>query len=167
MIPPTRYFPLAPLSFAITGGSSVILLLTLAVVTVVSVASITPPPCRASFPFRPWISPLIPYPPLCRPSGSCVYLILPLGHFPQPWPPISLFKDEDVCGRTGKGEVRRSTVGGSALRRKLPSSPITVVEDGISHPLFLHLTQQYHSVHCRPEFRHLHALADAPILDQV
>ena len=57
--------------------------------------------------------------------------------------------------------------GGSAPCAKCPRSSHTVVGEGISHPLFLHFTQQYNSVQCRPTLRHSHAHSDGPEMEQV
>ena len=42
-----------------------------------------------------------------------------------------------------------------------------MVGDVISRPLFLHGTQQYHPVHCRPALRNSHTRADGPVVEQV
>ena len=59
-------------------------------------------------------------------------------------------------------------VGGGRVRTQweIPSKPCVVVGNGISRPLFLHLPQQLHPVHCRPALRHSHARADVPMLEQ-
>ena len=57
--------------------------------------------------------------------------------------------------------------GGSAPCEKIPSRPRVVVGYSIIRPLFLHLPQQYHPVHCRLALRHSHTRADWPVVEQV
>ena len=71
-----------------------------------------------------------------------------------------------MTGQAG-GEAHWPTAGESAPRGKCPSWPITMIGDIISHPLFLHYPQKYQPVHCWPAFRHLHALVERPLVEQV
>ena len=107
-----------------------------------------------------------------------------LGHFPQvadppandqhattlpvQSPTSSSLRAISAAGAGGGGRSACwSLAGGSATCGKCPRSPRAIVGDGISRPLLRHLTQQYHPVHCLPAFRHSHARADGPVVEQV
>ena len=61
-----------------------------------------PPPCHDSLPFRTWVSPLLPYPHLNHPSGSCLLLCRPACVLPCPWPLISPVRTKmSVTGEAG------------------------------------------------------------------
>ena len=73
---------------------------------------------------------------------------------PLPWHrlPILICNDKDFVNQTGRGEACYSVADGSVPRGNCPNMPLAVVGDGINRPLFLHWTQKYHPVHCRPAF---------------
>ena len=90
-LPSTRYYPPAPLSFFLAGGSSVVCLLPFAAVAVVSVASVFP----RSAPVVPCVVPRLslylhstPFPHLRYPLGSCVCTRHHSPFLPRPWPLI-------------------------------------------------------------------------------
>ena len=76
-------------------------------------------------------------------------------------------KDEYVGNKKVRVFARGLLLVGSALWGEIPSRYCIVVGDGISRPLFWHLPQQYHPVHCCPTLRHSHALLDGPVVEQV
>ena len=67
-------------------------------------------------------------------------LALPLTPLPPTLAADIARRDEDAGNWTGGVGALRLVAGGSAPRRKSPSRPRIVVADGISRPLFLHLT---------------------------
>ena len=50
---------------------------------------------------------------------------------------------------------------------KVPRIPLVVVRDDRSWSLLQHFTHQYHPMQQRPEFRHLQAHLDEPLVEQV
>ena len=81
-----------------------------------------PLPCFDSLPFRPWIYPLLIYPHLCHPSGSCVCLHRPLRLLPCPRPPISpVRKNMLATGQAGVRHAGRLRVG--------PLCPVSALND--------------------------------------
>ena len=71
-----------------------------------------PPLCRASFPVRPCISPLNPYPHLRRPSGSCTRQQRPLRLLSCPQTLISLVRKKMLAiGRAGVRHAGRLWAG--------------------------------------------------------
>ena len=112
--------------------------------------------------FRP---PLHPLPP--TPLGALRPLELPHALLP-PAPDTDIARrDEDFGDRTGGLVACRSMADGSAPHGKCPRSPRVVVRYGISRPLFQHLPQQWHPMHCLSALRNSHACADGPVVEQV
>ena len=144
-LPPKWYFPPAPLSCVFTGGSSVILLLHPATVAEVSIASVLHRSAPSVMRFVPLLSLYLPPVHLPPPPTS-------LGILRPPAPPLAppplaqatnISRNNKYVGdRTGTGEARWSTAGGSAPRGKYRSRPLAVVGGGISRPLFLDCQQQ-------------------------
>ena len=110
--------------------------------------------------------PAYPSPPLPTSLG----FLRPLAHPHEILPPAPAAniarRDEDVGNWTGRVVTHRSLAGGSAPRGKCLRIPRTLVRDGISRPLFRHLPQQWHPVHCLPVLWHLHISTDGPVLEQ-
>ena len=85
-VPPMRYFLPEPSSCVPAGGSTIVLLIPIAAIVAVSVASVTPLAAPSLLHFAPPLSlvlPLLPYPHLCRPSGSCTRLCCPVRLLPR------------------------------------------------------------------------------------
>ena len=111
------------------------------------------------------------------PVGVSPFLFRPPNPLGPLAPPLALLspapaaniahKDEDVVNRMGRLLARGSLSGRSAPCGKIPSRPHVVVGDGINRPLFLHLPQQYHPMHCRPALRNSHSREDGPVMEQV
>ena len=147
---PTRYFPLTPSSCVPTDRSSVVLTLPLVSVAVVSVASVVPP--------APLLPPTLYLGILRTPATPCTP---PPCTPPSPSPAAKIARKEKYFGdRTGRGESCWPDACGS-------NKTIAMVEDGIRRTLLLNRPQQYHPVQFRPALRHLHSLADGPVVEQV
>ena len=142
---PTWYYPPALLSCVLTSRPSVAILLLIAAITVVSVASVVPRSAPAVPHFVPLPSLDLPPAPLRPPPPSLRILRLPALPFAPPPPALAANidrKDKDVSDRTGGSEARWSNVSGSAPWRKSPKRPLAAVGDSTSRPLFLHRPQQ-------------------------
>ena len=141
--PPMWHFPPVPPSRVPPCGSSVFLCLLLASFAVVSVASSVPLVASALPRFSPSPSLVLPPASLPPPPLSLRLLCLPAPTRAPPSPAVNIAcKDKDIGDQTGGGEARWLNVGGSAPRRKCPSSLLAVVGNGISRPLFLRHPQQ-------------------------
>ena len=145
---PTQYFPPAPLSFLLSGGSSIVFLLPLDAVTVVLVASVYP--CSASTVLRVINRPSLNLPPDYLPSPPPS-----LGLLHPPAPPLAppllalaanIARKEKYFGdRTGRGEACWLVAGGYAPCGNFPNRPLTVVGERISPPVLTPALRVAHS----------------------
>ena len=108
-VPPTGYFLpasascLPPVRYSVSPPS-VSLMTKLSLLPPSS--PLPPPPCCASLPFHPWVSPLVPYPHLRHPLGSCIQPRCPSHLLPWPW--LSIFSVRTKISATGQAGVRHT-----------------------------------------------------------
>ena len=152
------YLHSLPCRYHLHGTSSLILGISFAPAGPLLFVFSRPPPslsllsCLSSCTLPPYVLLIVYRPSLCLPPAPLPPPPPSRGLLRPPAPPLAppppvlsthiARKDEDVGNRTGGVETCWSDAGGSTPHGKCPNSPLVVVGDSISRPLFLHRPQQ-------------------------